>query len=193
MTWLVAIDESGDTGGDSRYFTMAAVMVPRSRNLLAASKLIPNDVREFKFYRGSSDDIRRILSAVSDSTARVVYVTVDKHDYSGSFYGMFGKALYKGVLAELMKSVLAEIAGHDTNIMVDESSFITVTELKTMAEKLSTGAGCNVKRCEKAKSHHNKCIQIADLVAGSIQRSLEYGDESFVEGIRIKISVARKL
>ena len=193
MTWLIAIDESGDTGKDSRFFTMAAVIAMRTRHLLPAVKAIPTGVREFKIYLASSDDVVEVLRVMAECPVNIVYVTVDKHDYKSKYYGMYGNRLYSAALQELLQSVMQTLRGHDINVFVDDSSFITLSELKFMTDVISRQSGCRVKRCEKAVSHHNKCIQIADLVVGAVQRYLEYEEVSFIDTIAKKISVARKL
>lgn len=50
----------------------------------------------------------------------------------------------------------------------------------------------NLKKCDKVTSHQNKCVQIADYVAGAINRNFEDDDSHYMDAIREKISIARK-
>lgn len=192
MTWLIAVDESGDTGSNSRYFTMAAIVTPRSRHLLSVAKTIPKISGEFKFYKSSSDRIETVLNAFSKCVVNVVYITVDKYDYNGKFYGLHGVELYSSVLEELLMESMGFITGHDVNLIIDDNSFISLKSLRRLAESCSSKCMCNVKRCEKVVSHHETCVQIADVVVGSIHRSYENGESKFIEIIKERVSIARK-
>lgn len=193
MTWMIASDESGDTGRDSRFFTMAAVISMRPRYLLSAAKPIPQGDSEFKFYKAFEELVKSILREVADSQVSIVYVTVDKYDHTSRFYGMHGNLLYSSVLRELMKTAMEATSGHDVNVFVDGSSFITIRELKELVSVVSDEYKCNVKKCEKSVSHLSRCVQIADLVVGAIQRYYENGESDFINIIMKKVSVARKL
>ena len=49
----------------------------------------------------------------------------------------------------------------------------------------------NPKKVYKAVSHQNKCIQLADFVAGAVRAESEYSDELFKK-LSEKVSVARR-
>ena len=57
MTWLIAIDESGDLGRDSRFFTIAAIVVRRVRSLDPVFKKIPTKREESKFHNSTEQEI----------------------------------------------------------------------------------------------------------------------------------------
>lgn len=98
MTWLIAIDESGDTGSGSRFFMMAAIIVSHRRQLLPAIKAIPSGPKEFKFYNSLPERIEPVLCAFSGCCVDIVYVVADKHDYRSEYYGLYGNVLYSSVL-----------------------------------------------------------------------------------------------
>ena len=52
-------------------------------------------------------------------------------------------------------------------------------------------AGVNVKKCDKATSEQNKCIQIADFIAGAT-RSYHENDNDTLKILNEKISIARR-
>lgn len=192
MTWLIAIDESGDLGSDSRFFSMAAIVTRRVRSLDPVFKKIPNHDDESKFHNSSEQEIVGILSSLIATDSQIVYITVDKHDYTSPYYGMKGNKLYGAVLRDLLDRSLASISGHDTTVFVDRSRFISLGELQSMAKELSVQHRCALKKCEKHTSHQNKCIQVADYVVGAINRHYENDDERFVSLLSQKISFARK-
>lgn len=187
MTWLIAIDESGDTGSGSRFFTMAAIIVSHERQLLPAIKAIPSGPKEFKFYNSLPERIEPVLCALSGCCVDIVYVVADKHDYRSEYYGLYGNALYSSVLEDLMIRSMHCASGHDVDLEVDDNSFMTLGSMKELAMSCSSRCGCNLKKCNKVISHHNKNVQIADLVVGSIHRSYENGESRFISMIEKKI------
>lgn len=192
MTRLFVIDESGDTGHDSKYFTMAAIIVQHPDHTRNVWKMFPPDDKEFKCYGASSEQILKVLSAVSECSLSIAYVFVDKHDYAGMFYNMHGNKLYQAVLRQLLSSIMPLASKQDVNIIVDESRFIKKDELNQMVKEIAEANCCNVKSCMKIASHQNKNIQVADFVVGAIQRSHQGGSD-YVQVIESKISIARKL
>ena len=192
MTWAISIDESGNLGKDSRYFVMAATVVIRQRHLLSVSKKIPRQREESKFYNSTEEEIMEVLNELSMSNVRIVYVVVDKYDYTGRFYGLHGNSLYEAVLRELLAEAFATVKGGDANVFLDRSSFVTLSSFRTIAGEIAASAGCNLKKCDKVTSHQNRCVQIADYVAGAINRNYEDGDPHYMDVIRENISIARK-
>ena len=122
----------------------------------------------------------------------IVFITVDKYDFTSPYYGMRGNKLYHSVLHDLLDLSLASVSGHDTTVFLDRSRFVSLDELQSMAKELSMLHNCALKKCEKHTSHQNKCIQVADYVVGAINRYYENGDERFTSLLSEKISFARK-
>ena len=171
MTGIVAIDECGDLGKNgSRYFVMAAIMSNRSRNLLKTSKLITNTKYEEKYKNTSENKISEILKSVSESNVVISYVVVDKYDFNSSYYGLCGNELYTTVLKDLLKSVSRTSPTYEVNILLDRSSSISEKNMNDMCDSLTE---VKVKKCTKYNSSSNKCIQIADYVAGAIWHMYE--------------------
>ena len=192
MTWLVAIDESGDLGSDSRFFSMAAIVTRRVRSLDPVFKKIPTKRDESKFHNSTEDEISSVLIALADTDASIISVTVDKYDHTSPYYGMRGNRLYYQTLYDLLDKTLSSISSHDVTIFLDRSRFISLNEFQSMAKSLSTSYGCTLIRCEKHTSHQNKCIQVADYVVGTVNRYYESDDERFIWILAEKISFARK-
>ena len=75
MTGLIVIDESGDLGSSgSKYFTIASIISPSSRELIQASRLLPTSSKEKKFYNSTESEIIPILESIADTHAKISYV-----------------------------------------------------------------------------------------------------------------------
>lgn len=191
MSWVVAIDESGNLGKESRYFCMAALIVRRPRYLRKAYDSIPKKGRESKFSNSSDEDIITVLNNVAEADVRVVYSIVDKYDHNGSFYGILGNDLYKAVLSALLDAVGSIVPNSDVNVLLDKCRFLTGKELCKIASSKMTVYGCQLKRCEKNKSDDSPCIQVIDFIVGAIGYKLNRNDDTFFKIIEKKVVVAR--
>lgn len=149
--------------------------------------MIPRYRNESKFYNSTNDEIINILEALSSTDTSIAIMIVDKHDYNSHYYGKYGNELYHMTLNELLKKSFEFIGPHDVCFLIDRSTFISLDDLRHTAYQLSLSYGCNLLRCEKVTSHQNKCIQLADYVAGSFFVNLEYGDDSFSTIIERKV------
>jgi len=186
---LIAIDESGDTGPNgSRFFVMAAVVSIRSRHLLKAYKAIPTGANEIKFYDATRDERIRVLREIANADVKIVYVCVNKESHYKQ--NNDSNELYQDVLNVVIRCAQKKSTCRDINVWVDDSSFIKNDDLKNMAKEISKDVGRNVKRCSKVSSE--KCVKIADYVAGSISAKYERENDEFFNIIKEKISVARE-
>ena len=77
------------------------------------------------------------------------------------------------------------------NVFVDRSSFISIGELRGIVNEEAKKTGMNVKKCDKATSEQNKCIQIADFIAGATRSYHENGNDT-LKILDEKISIARR-
>lgn len=171
---------------------MAATAVMRQRYLLSVSKKIPRQREESKFYNSTGVEIMEVLNELSTSNVRIVYAVVDKYDPAGRFYGLHGNSLYEAVLRELLEEAFSMVKGGDVNVFLDRSSFVTLRSFRIISGEIAASVGCNLKKCDKVISHQNRCVQIADYVAGAINRNYEENDPHYMDVIREKISIARK-
>ena len=191
MTGVIAIDESGDLGsGGTVCFSMAAIVMMRSRHLMRVAKMIPDDGLEHKWGNTGDDQRRELFRALGESQFNVVYSVVNKNQPASGRY-IYGNQLYEMFLRRVLADAMSTLQCRDVNIIVDRSRFITLDRLRAIAQDEATKAGVNIKKCEKITSQQNKCIQIVDYVAGAVRSSMESGDDtlSILDG---KISVARR-
>ena len=192
MTWLIAIDESGNLGSDSRFFSMAAIVTRRVRSLSPVFKAIPRVREESKFYNSTESEIHSVLESFSKTDSCIFAVVVDKHDFKSKYYGLAGNRLYLAVLRDLMDAAFQYIGSHDANLFLDRNTFVSLDQLRSSAKEYAIKNHSNLKKCEKATSHQNKCIQIADYVVGTINSHFQNDDDRFYHLIEKKISFARK-
>lgn len=179
MTWLVAIDESGNLGPVTRFFVMSAIITKRVRNLNQVFKTIPKIREESKFCNSTDSEIEKILNELSMTDTQIISIIVDKNDFLSPYYGKQGKLLYQSVMSQLLDKIFKYVGNHDVNVYIDRSTFIGLNDYRLIAYDKSRKHGCNLLRCEKATSHQNKCIQVADYVAGSFFVSSEYENDKF--------------
>ncbi len=192
MTGLMAIDESGDLGSSgSRFFVIASVISPSSRELLSASRLLPKASKEKKFYNSSESEIGSILASVAGTAAKISYVVTEKNNPLDNNF-VYGVDLYRRSLRDLVDVSLDQIVGKDINIMVDGSRYIQQSELRRMCEELCMEHGKNLKKCFKGISQNEPCLRLADYVVGSIRYSYEESDDTYKRIIDRRISFARR-
>ena len=79
----------------------------------------------------------------------------------------------------------------DVNVVIDSCSFIDTEKIREIVLEEAEIQDVNPKKVYKAVSHQNKCIQLADFVAGAVRAESEYSDELFKK-LSEKVSVARR-
>ena len=190
MTGLIAIDESGDLGSHgTNYFAMAAIVMLRPRDLKEAANLLPSD-KERKWHNSTKQVRTNLLKSLSKLRFKAVYTVVDKNHPSDHKY-KYGNELYEAVLRTVISDSLSVLPCNDAVVIVDSSHFINIDKLRIIVAEEAIKYGVNVKRVDKIQSSQNKCIQIADFVAGA-SRSLYEHDDNSIDIIKNKVSVARR-
>ena len=191
MTGLIAIDESGDLGSaGTEYFTIAAIIMMRPRNLKKAADLIPNKGYEVKWHNSDSRTKSEIINALSDLSFKIVCCTVNKNN-PDDHKPIYGNDLYERTLKEVIADSFKVLPCRDVNIIIDSCSFIDTEKIREMAFKEAEIQDVNPKKIYKPVSQQNKCIQLADFVAGAVRAEYEYSDELFKQ-LSKKVSVARR-
>lgn len=191
MTGLIAIDESGNLGsGTTEYFSIAAIVTNHTRSLKKPYKMISYHGKEWKWYNTDDEFRRKFFNEMSGSDFRIVYTFVNKNKpMSGK--RIYGNDLYRTLLRQVIEDAFEALPCKDVNVFVDRSSFITIKELRDMVNDEAKKAGVNVKKCDKATSEQNKCIQIADFIAGAT-RSYHENDNDTLKILDEKVSIARR-
>jgi len=191
MTGLIAIDESGDLGSSgTRYFTMAAIIMFRTRYLKRAADAIPNKGYEVKWNNSDNHTREMVLNALSDLNFKIVYYTLDKNHPEGN-KPIYGNDLYEFVLRQIIRDSMGALTCKDVNVFLDSCSFVSTDRLRQIVNEEAKLMGANPKKVSKVSSQQNKCIQLADFVVGAVRANAEYSDET-ISVLEKKVSVARR-
>ena len=190
MTGLIVIDESGDLGSaGTRYFSIAAIVMLRPRDLKKASDLLPRDT-ERKWHNTLPQNRREILTSMADLRFDAVYSVVDKNNPS-DHHPVYGNELYEKILRQVISDAMDVLPCRDSNVFLDSSHFISADKLRAIVREEAVKHGINVKRIDKIQSSQNKCVQLADYVAGASRSLYEHEDDT-INIIAKKISIARR-
>ena len=192
MSWVISIDESGNLGRDTRFFTIAATIIRRPRHLKKVYEIIPKTGIESKYYNTSKDVIKTILEEFAKSDAKIAYVVVDKYNNKGVHYRKAGNNLYRAVLCELFSIIAGYLPKSELEIILDKNSFISLNDANNLANQMVKEQRCTVGRFEKKDSGQSPCLQIADYIAGAVFHHYEYDEKTPFDLIEQKVVVARK-
>ena len=201
---LIFIDDSGDPGfkaTSSANFVMAAAVFIDVDVAAQMSKTIYNYQKslgwrrdeEFKFSKDRKKIITELLEMISQYEFEVYAVYVNKKKFGNMIKIIDQKKLYNWTIAELIKN----IPFSDAKIKIDgrpgkQSMKNTVSYLRQ-----EIGVKKSVKvEIKFEDSKNNNLIQLADLIAGSINRSLnkEKADANlYVKIFKKKIRVLKEI
>ena len=191
MTGLIVIDEAGDLGSSgTKYFTIAAIIVFRSRDLKMASLTIPNDKIEHKWNNSTPARRMGVLNSLSNSKIRVAYCVVNKNAPYDN-HPIYGNDLYESVIKQVISDSMKCLPCKDVNVMLDRCNFLSLDKFRDLVYDEALKNGVNPLKVHMISSSDNKCIQLADFVAGACRSKYEYGDNSF-DVIKNKVSFARR-
>jgi len=184
---LVFIDDSGDPGfklgkGSTDYFIIAMIIF---RDELEAEKtaltikelkrqLGFDDSVEFRFFKSSKDNKIKFLEAINAHDFTVRCLVVDKSViYSPELQNNKDK-FYSYFIKEVLK--------HSTNVLeakvkIDGSGdrIFRRNFLSYLRRELTNDQRRVMRHCKLVDSRNNVLIQMADMIAGSINRS--YGNK----------------
>ena len=147
MTGTIIIDESGDLGSSgTRYFSMAAIVAFRSRDLKRAANVLPNQ-SERKWYNSSKTERETILEEMSKCRFRTVYTVIDKNNPL-SHKCLYGNDLYNVILRQVVYDSMEILPCKDVNVLLDRNSFITVGDFRDMVREESMNHRLNPLKLE---------------------------------------------
>lgn len=178
---LIFIDDSGDPGfkgATSNHFIMASVVFVDHDAATKANEAISNfrkalgwqDETEFKFRKTNKHIIKQLLNLVYTYDFQVYAVYVDKSDYKQMPPAFSREKLYNRAIKELLSIIPMDAArikidgrsnrGHRMHIASYLRHKINIDNHK-------------IKTIKHEDSKKDNLIQLADLVAGAINRSLQ--------------------
>ena len=178
---LVFIDDSGDPGfkaHSSTHFVMAcAVFMDNEVAEKVADEIRKlrkskgwGDKAEFKFRVTKKSVIKEVLSVVAKYDFSVSAIYLDKSEISGVFPIIDDVKLYYWTIKEL----LSPLPLKDARIRIDgRSSKEYMRKTATYLRKELNKRTHKVENIRFEDSTKNDLIQLADLIAGAINRSLQ--------------------
>ena len=204
---LVFIDDSGDPGFksvSSDNFVMAAALFIDSKNAVSVMREIGSYRKElgwrynheFKFTKNPKNIVIELLKRVNQYDFRVYAVYIDKDDFRKITPGMvpfFDKErLYNWMIKELLQEMPIKTA----KITIDgRSSKQNMRNTKTYLRREISGDGVKVD-IKFEDSARADLLQLADIIAGSVNRSLQTNKtdtKKYISMLGSKIAKIRKI
>lgn len=204
---LIFIDDSGDPGFksvSSDNFVMAAALFIDPKNAESVMREIGSYRKElgwrynhdFKFTKNPKNIVMELLKRVNQYDFRVYAVYIDKVDFRKITPGMvpfFDKErLYNWMIKELLREMPIKTA----KITIDgRSSKQNMRNTKTYLRREISGDGVKVD-IKFEDSTRADLLQLADIIAGSVNRSLQTNKtdtKKYISMLGSKIAKIRKI
>jgi hypothetical protein len=178
---LVFIDESGDTGlkierGSSKYFVISLVLFEDNEEAVSCDQriqLLKRELRlpenfEFKFRRLRKDQRIKFFEAVLPYSFFYFGIVINKEKLYGEGFKV-KESFYKYTCSLVFANAKPHLK--DAIIVIDGTgSREFKKQLKTyLRKKIGTSI---IKKVKLQSSEKNNLIQLADMIAGAIYRSL---------------------
>ena len=200
---LVFIDDSGDPGFkkvSSSNFVMAAALFIESKVAMSLSERISDyrkllgwrDDYEFKFAKIRKDIIVELLKIVSDYDFQIYAVYIDKKLFRKNAPVLDKEKLYDWAIKEL----LFMMPLREAKIEIDgRSGKQYMRRMATYLRREVNRDGSKKLEIKFEDSVDDNLIQLADLIAGSINRSMTNKTDSkvYIDILRSKISVIKHI
>ena len=181
---LVFIDDSGDPGfkfdkGSTSHFIIGMVIFDdelEAEKTAVAIKELKRDINfaadtEFRFFRTSNDYKKKFFNKINSFDFRIRALVVDKtliyseelRGNKNSFYAYFIKEVLKNSNNTILK---AKIRLDGSGDRVFRRNFFTY-----LRRELNSKQRMIMKNCRMVNSRGDVLVQLADMVAGSINRA----------------------
>ncbi|MBR3256759.1 DUF3800 domain-containing protein [Candidatus Saccharibacteria bacterium] len=179
---LVFIDDSGDPGfkegASSSNFIMASAVFIEPKTASEVNHAISDFRRslgwrenaEFKFRKTNKRIIKQLLEIISRYNFQIYAVYVDKTGYKTIFPLFDKEKLYNWTIKELLKIIPLS----DASIKIDGRS--TKEHKRRVSSYLRHEINTKTRKIKEIKTEDSvkdNLIQLADLIAGSINRSMQ--------------------
>lgn len=179
---LIFIDDSGDPGfkgTTSSNFIMASAVFIDPRVATEVNKVISDfrqslgwqEEAEFKFRKTNKQIIKRLLQAVRQYDFKVYAVYVDKSSYERMLPVFDREKLYNWTVKELLRI----IPMHEASVKIDgrSSKEHKLRVVSYLRHEINTAKQYKIKKIKTEDSVKDNLIQLADLIAGSINRAMQ--------------------
>lgn len=202
---LIFIDDSGDPGfkgTTSANFVMASAVFIRPEVATELNRHISDfrkslgwqDEAEFKFRKTNKQIIKQLLSEICKYDFRVYAVYVDKSSCERMLPVFDREKLYNWTIKEL----LSIIPMNEAYVKIDgrSSKEHKLRVVSYLRREINTAQQHKIKKIKTEDSTKDNLIQLADLVAGSINRSMQQNKTDAQEYLTIlkkKIATIQRL
>lgn len=200
---LVFIDDSGDPGFkkiSSSNFVVAAALFINPEVATSLSERISDyrkslgwrDDYEFKFAKIRKDIIVELLKIVVDYDFRIYAAYVDKSSFHKTAPIIDKEKLYNWTIKELLSMIPIK----EAKIEIDgRSSKQNMRKTATYLRREINNDGTKKLEIKFEDSVNDNLIQLTDLIAGSINRSMTNKTDSriYIDIIKNKISNVRRI
>ena len=182
---LVFVDESGDTGlnigqGASKYFGIFMVIFEDNDEALSCDQrinLLRRELRlsenyEFHFHKNSDKVRESFLRAVLPYQFFYYGVVIDKQKLFGEGFKN-RESFYKYSCSLLFENAKEKL--ENATVVIDKSgrSLFKYQLASYLKKKINTKAGWkHIKKVKMQDSHSNNLVQLVDMIAGAVNRSL---------------------
>ncbi len=181
---LVFIDDSGDAGfklgkGSTDFFIIAMVIFDdelEAEKVAVAIKELRSelgwaDYREFRFFKLNSEIRLKFLNKIKPFNFRMRTLVVEKNLIRSDELKTKKDKFYSYFIKEVLKHNDGKIL--DAKIKIDGSGdrVFRRTFLSYLRRELNNRERIVMKKCRMEDSKSNVLIQMADMIAGSINRS----------------------
>lgn len=190
-------DETGDLGfaferGSSRYFAIALILTNDPDSISLEIQHLRQRLRlsrsaEFRFHDMSNNFRTQFLKTVRPLPFNAYVLVVDKTELNKRWQKLDNPSLYALFLTELIKHMPSQYFGKII-LSLDQFGSIKLTKAAIRREIKRLGIR-PLKRINMKRSQGNDLIQCADMVAGSIMRWQQWGDQQFHKIVAQKVSI----
>lgn len=179
--YFIYIDDSGDpglTGGGSSNFIIASVILVGKENRDNLNRAIDEykkglgwkEREELKFHKTHKDAIRLAIKTANKYDYSAYAIVVDKSKIDVRFLSSIEK---DSIFLYTIKELLVKLELPDSNIIIDGIRGPKYTKkARTYLRQELKSVGIKTGRISFENSRSNPLVQLADLVAGSVARSL---------------------
>jgi hypothetical protein len=205
---MIYLDESGDLGFGpraSKHFILGAVIARdpaqtgrcikrvRGQKLPKKYKQIP----ELKFHNSSQTIKKRVLDCIARTDTDIAYVVLRKHQVYERLRNK-QSILYNYIVGSLLLKIITAYQIESTaKVFVDKSLYGLE---KDHFDNYLTWKACLGNHIEELNidppeiihvdSRSDRCIQVADFVAGAISHKYSTGDDHYYARIEPRISIS---
>jgi len=191
-------DEAGETGfrferGSTTFFVYSIVLTDDLQPLREyvddmRARLRVTSLKEFKFQKSSDAHRRAFLAGLQPFDFVVRALAVNKTRLPLSFREMGKLGFYAFFLNDLIQHVPAGELGR-TSLILDQFDGVEKTIRMLRRQLKVSGRMGSIKRIAARRSRGESALQVADMVAGAILRSVTTGDHSWYGPIREKVAL----